>query len=71
MYKGAPMSFESIKESTDLDEELQEIKGYIKLGWSLSRERHGHVQPCYVVCNELSLVDNCVVKGKELLFHVL
>jgi hypothetical protein len=54
------MSFESIKESTDLDEELQEIKRYIKSGWPLS-----HVQPYYAVRNELSLVDNCVVKGRR------
>jgi hypothetical protein len=65
VYKDAPMSFESIKESADLDEEPQKIKGYIKSVCPLSRERRSHVQPYYTVCNELSLVDNCVAKGQR------
>jgi hypothetical protein len=66
VYKDAPMSFKSIKESTDLDENFWKLRDMLSRAGLSVESAVAMFNPFFAVRNELSLIDNCMLKGQRI-----
>ena len=70
MMRGAclkPSTLQEIKQHTAKDDSLQELIKVIKAGWLKTKRQLSHLTLQYfVICEELSVDDDVVVRGEKL-----
>ena len=63
--KGGPISLESIRQHTDEDAVLSQVKRYIHTRWPNKNRLATELLPYYYICNELSLEEMCISRGEH------